>query len=129
MATFDYGEAIKTLIEYWKKYHVDYQSLRSRYWSSINQKKQCGYLLHNKNDGPIIRGFPDDIELLEKQNESDAVDFIDDMNPTQLKNTIFQIEEEIASDCCNFSLLKKKVRFHEQDLKDQARPSKYLYNV
>ena len=129
MVTFDYGEATTKLIKYWERYHEDYQTLVSRYHELIHKKAERGYTLHSARDGAILRGFPTDIKLLEKTNKRSAVDYIDSLNPGQLTKAICDIEYKIIPECSCFNLLKKRVRYHEHDFKDQQRPKKYVYRV
>ena len=126
---FDYGQATNKLLGYWETYHTDYQSLRSRYSALIEKKKKRGYILRNKKDGPILRDYPVGIELLEKASREDVVEYIEDMTPTELKNLIYEIETEVVAECSGFNILRRRVRFHEQDIADQERPSTYLYEI
>ena len=129
MATFDYGEATSKLIKYWEKYHEDYQTLVPRYWELIREKEAHNYVLHNSRDGAILRDFPRDIELLEMVNRRAAIDYIDDLTPGQLKRAIIEIENKVAHECSCFNLLKKRVKYHQNDIKDQKRPKKYVYGI
>ncbi len=129
MAQFDYEGATKELIRFWEKYHEDYQNLVSRYWDLIREKEDNGFVLHNSRDKAILRDFPKDISFLNLKYKSQVVDKIDNMTPGQLKRLICDIECRIVPECSCFNLLKKRVRYHERDIRDQKRPKKYVYRI
>ena len=124
MAHFDYGEATKTLLSYWDKYHVEYLDLIPRYDALIEKKKELGLRLFNSNDSSEIRGFPK-IHFLELTKRQTVENFIEEMNPKQMQRLIDEIERKVVDDCSCFKLVKKRVQFHEQDIKDQLRPRCY----